>query len=557
MAAAQIVEVGVGVEAVLCHLDLGNCHVAAVVADALVVGQQVFQHEAILDGAAAGLQAGDVPCLDGTHQLVHDGLQRFDLACQMQVILAEGVSGAVQHVLHGVLKHLQLFAGVGGKVDLLGVHLLCGFQKVHGMVADALEIADGVEQSIHALAVRMVQLTAGQLDQIGAESIFVLVNFALLIPDFLGQRIIPGVGQAHGLHDAHTGQLGHVSCSRVGAGHGHSRGVQQTLIQQSKALFFGVVRDGEDGQLFQTICEGEKDEGGRDVEGGVDHSNAPGGDGLVHKIKVDHGVQTVETGQKDRDTDDVEVEVDHGGTAGILICAHRRNQRGDTGADILTHDDGDSAAVGDDAGGLQDADAGAGTLDDAGDQCAHQNAEDGIGEADEEVGEPCLTLQGLDGIGHGSHAGHQDGKANEDSSDALFLLILAHIEQNADEGEYGAEGGGLEHLDPDAVALQAGKTQQPAGDSGTHIAAHNDADGLMQLHDAAVDEADHHDGGSTGTLDDGGHAQTEEEALEGVIRQFAQDLLQMAAGLFLKGFAHDVHAEQEQSQTAQQRKDIE
>ena len=162
------------------------------------------------------------------------------------------------------------------------------------------------------------------------------------------------------------------------------------------------------------------------------------GDGLVHKIKVDHGVQTVETGQKDRDTDDVEVEVDHGGTAGILICAHRRNQRGDTGADILTHDDGDSAAVGDDTGSaqrLQDADAGAGTLDDAGDQCAHQNAEDGIGEADEEVGEPCLTLQGLDGIGHGSHAGHQDGEADEDGADALFLLILAHIEQDADEGE--------------------------------------------------------------------------------------------------------------------------
>ena len=64
------------------------------------------------------------------------------------------------------------------------------------MVADALEIADGVEQSIHALAVRMVQLTAGQLDQIGAESIFVLVNFAFLIPDFLGQRIISVVEQS-------------------------------------------------------------------------------------------------------------------------------------------------------------------------------------------------------------------------------------------------------------------------------------------------------------------------------------------------------------------------
>ena len=32
----------------------------------------------------------------------------------------------------------------------------------------------------------------------------------------------------------------------------------------------------------------------------------PFANGLVHKIKVDHGVQTVETGQKDRDTDDVE-----------------------------------------------------------------------------------------------------------------------------------------------------------------------------------------------------------------------------------------------------------
>ena len=42
------------------------------------------------------------------------------------------------------------------------------------------------------------------------------------------------------------------------------------------------------------------------------------------KGKVDHGVQTVETNQEDGDADDVEVQVDHGGTAGILVCAHRR-----------------------------------------------------------------------------------------------------------------------------------------------------------------------------------------------------------------------------------------
>ena len=42
-----------------------------------------------------------------------------------------------------------------------------------------------------------------------------------------------------------------------------------------------------------------------------------------------------------------------------------------------------------------------------------------------------------------------------------------------------------------------------------------------------------------------------------LIKRFETRLTLMAAGLFLKGFAHDVHAEQEQSQTAQQRKDIE
>ena len=48
-----------GVKTVLCYLDLGNSYIAAVVAHTLVVGQQIVQHKAVLNGAAAGLQAGD------------------------------------------------------------------------------------------------------------------------------------------------------------------------------------------------------------------------------------------------------------------------------------------------------------------------------------------------------------------------------------------------------------------------------------------------------------------------------------------------------------------
>ena len=41
-----------------------------------------------------------------------------------------------------------------------------------------------------------------------------------------------------------------------------------------------------------------------------------------------------------------------------------------------------------------------------------------------------------------------------------------------------------------------------------------------------------------------------------VVSQFAQDLLQLAAGLLFQRLAHDVHTEQEQGQAAQQGKYI-
>ena len=78
----------------------------------------------------------------------------------------------------------------------------------------------------------------------------------------------------------------------------------------------------------------------------------------------------------------------------------------------------------------------------------------------------------------------------------------------------------------------------------------------MQLHDAAVDKTHHHNGGSAGTLDDGSHTQTQKKALEGVIGQFAENFLQLAAGLLFQCLAHDVHTEQEQGQAAQQGKYI-
>ena len=82
----------------------------------------------------------------------------------MQIPLAEGIGSAAQGILHRILQHLQLLLCILGEVDFLLVHLLGRFQQVNGMVADALKITDGVQQGVHALAVGVVQLPAGQLD---------------------------------------------------------------------------------------------------------------------------------------------------------------------------------------------------------------------------------------------------------------------------------------------------------------------------------------------------------------------------------------------------------
>ena len=78
----------------------------------------------------------------------------------------------------------------------------------------------------------------------------------------------------------------------------------------------------------------------------------------------------------------------------------------------------------------------------------------------------------------------------------------------------------------------------------------------MKLHDAAVDKADHHDGGGAGALDDGRNNQAQCEAFEGVVGKTAQDFLKLAARLLFKRFAHGVHAEQKQGQAAKQREYI-
>ena len=95
------------------------------------------------------------------------------------------------------------------------------------------------------------------------------------------------------------------------------------------------------------------------------------------------------------------------------------------------------------------------------------------------------------------------------------------------------------------------QTQQLSGDGGADVGAHDDADGLAQLHDAGVDEAHHHDGGSRRALDDAGDQSADADGFKDVAGDGFQGFFQFFAGHFLQGIAHGEHAVDEKPQAAQ------
>ena len=546
-----------GVELIGGDLDHRNGNVRAVVGDALIVGQQIVQHKAVLDRAGTGLQAGDVAALDLAHKAVHDLLQRLDLFGGVGVALLEGIDRAVHDVLHGGLKHAQVAEGLVTEFDRLVADLLGRLDQVDGMVGDALKIADRVQQRVDGAVVVHREMLGAQLDKVGAQHVLIVVHGVLLADDLIGDGVIPDTGRGHGLQKGSAADLGHIAAGQHGAAHSHGGGGEQTVVQQG-VLLLGVgggIGHGQDGKLLEQAVERQQDCGRHDIKDRVDDGNAEGVGRVGKEAEPNQRVQAVEPAQEDDSADQVEVEMNKSGALGVLVGARGGNQRSDGGADVLAHDDGHSGRVGDRAGAgqrLQNTDRRRRGLQHSREHSARDNAEDGIFEAEEQIHEPRLIGQRGHGMGHRVHAGHQNGEAQHNFTNAALAVLADHIHPDADKAEDRAPGIGVHHLGDEAVTLEAGQRQQPAGDGGADIRAHDHADGLMQLHQAGVDEADRHNGGGTAGLNDGGDGHAEQQAAQGAAGHGGQDSLQLTAGCLLQRFTHQVHAIQEHGNAAHQ-----
>ena len=431
------------------------------------------------------------------------------------------------------------------------------------MVAQTLQIADDVLHLEPLAAVVVRQALAGDLGEILAQTVLVQVQGLLALRDGGGFGLVIGLQQADGGADGIAGGGGHLLGQAAAGGDNHGRDGQHTAVQQlvGGVCRSGLRRDGPVRQAHQLPGKGQQQGRGAQVEDAVAHGDAGRVDGCVDDGRPEKQVNRYKQQQKHGAADNIEGDVDDADLSGAAAGADGGDHRGDAGADVLSHDNGQRRAVGDDTGQgqrLQNAHRGGGRLDDRGEHRAHQHPQQGIAEGGEQFGEAGHFPQRLHRAGHHLHAVHQHGEAHKNGAHVLFLLALGgHGHDHADHGQHQGEILGLEQLHHRAASLDAHQAQQPGGDGGADVGAHDDANRLPQCHDARIYQAHQHDGDCGGGLDHRGDHRSQQHPLHRAGGHAAENALQLAPGQLFQAVGHNIHAVQEKCQASAQRQQIE
>ena len=428
----------------------------------------------------------------------------------------EGGQSQVHDLLYGSKHLFHFFHGGGCKGYPLAAKLLGGFQNIHGVVADALEIADHVQQLRRLHPILLVEMAAGELHQVGAQLVLIAVGGLLIVPNALGAPILVGLQLLHGIAGGTDSRKPHFHGHLMAALHGHGGRSHEPLVQLRHAVAAGVVGDNATGQLFQQTRHGQQQRRAEDIEDGVHDGNAHLVDAAAQHWDIHKAAHHLKHCQPHHGADDIEGEMHRRGAAGVAVGADGRQQRRDAGADVLPHDDGNGGAEGDLTGGghrLQNTHRGGGGLDDRREHSAGHHTEDGVGEHQQQFAEALHVLQTRHGAAHGVHAEHQCGKAQKNKPRILLLAALAHhIQRNAHKCQDRRERRGLEELHKEIIALDARQAQDPRRHRGAHVGSHDDVDGLPQRHKPRVYKAHHHDRCGGGRLDHRRDAHAGEEA---------------------------------------------
>ena len=285
-------------------LDQADGHIGAVVRYPLVAGEQVLQNEPCLQRAGTLAQPDNVPLPHLDAQGIDDLLQRLHGPGAIRIVRSEDGDGQIQNVADGLAVDGQLLPAVLGQGQSFVAQLLGGFGHIDGVVRDALEVIDAVQQDGQRPAVCFAQVLAGELDEIGAQSVFVAVGFLLHGDDALQILFGEVVQQPHGQLEGVPGQVRHVVHGLFAQVHGKAGPVQKALVQSLQGCGAGIlggllaVGDGELCQLHQHIGEGEEHDGAADIKEAVNDGDVCRAGGGEQEGEVQEAVQCIEYHKK-------------------------------------------------------------------------------------------------------------------------------------------------------------------------------------------------------------------------------------------------------------------
>ena len=548
------------IEIVLRRVDNAPGDVGAVVGRALKTGEKIGENKTKLNAASALLQAPDVARAHRLLEHVDNLLERLHLGGNRAVVVLKAPEGKIEYFTDRSGEHRKLGDGVRRKRKVLVAQLLGGFERVDGVVRDALKIADGFQKRGSLLAFRGAHLLGAELYEIGAENILIMVAQLLVLPDLLGER--GGVAADRGeriLERAH-GMLGHVRGYGAAALQSKGRRREQTLVELHALLLLAGVRNEPNGELFEQSSGGQKNGGAENVEQRMCNGDTGAGRGLVEQRRGEQGAYQCEYREQNNDADNVEHQMHRGGAARVFVRADGGEERRHGRADVLAHDDGDRRSVAHRAGGgerLQNTDRSRARLNDAREHRAGDHAEKRVFERKEEIHKDGVVAQARYRAAHCLHAEHQRGEAEQNDAGILFVAAFAEkVKGNADHGENRRKGARLEQPDENACAVNVAETQKPRRNGGADIRAHNHADRLAQRHQPGVYKADDHNGRGGRALDHGGHAETGEKTGDGLSGHFVEQRAELSSGAPFKRLPHQAHAEEKQRQTAEHRKRV-
>ena len=210
--------------------------------------------------------------------------------------------------------------------------------------------------------------------------------------------------------------------------------------------------------------------------------------------------------------------------------------------------------------GLQNTDGRRRALEQERNARAEQEAEHRLaGELIEHIGKALRLRQRADRRRHIEKARKEDAEAHGDRTDGVGLTALdRHDEEDTDDRRERRQRRGLEEIQKRRIRrVHIEQSDDLACDRRADVRAQNNADGLVQRHDASADQARCEHDGRRGALDDRRHAKAEQKSDQRVVRHLFHCALERIGGASLQPVAHQAHTVQEQRKAAKERNDVE